>query len=119
MQSKLLYGYYDISKIPIPKKQDIMNDARAFQEWVDCEKRTNPDFKIDSTQAFVNSTLIALKRYLMIKHNILEFNKFKVIDLYLNHNPPFVNEEIFEFINSELHNNNIEADEEKFKQMME
>ncbi|MDE6641678.1 MAG: hypothetical protein K2K63_14280 [Acetatifactor sp.] len=40
--------------------------------------------------SFVNSTLIALKRYLLLKYNIVEFNEFKVIDLYLGHEPVFL-----------------------------
>ncbi|MEA4822774.1 MAG: nucleotidyltransferase domain-containing protein [Clostridiaceae bacterium] len=118
-QSRLLYGYYDVDAIPTPTKHDIIEDACAFQKWADEEKVRNPNFKIDSIQTFVNSSLIALKRYLMIKHGIIEFNKFKVIDLYLTHDPPFVNDEIFAFINKNLNGDTTKCNDVKFTQMVE
>lgn len=118
-QARLLYGSYDLNQIPTPDKQDIIEDARSFQEWADAEKAKNPDFRIDSNQTLVNSTLIALKRYLMIQHNIVEFNKFKVISLYLNNQPPIVNDEVFDFINRSLHGNATTMSPEKFEQMIE
>jgi len=51
----------------------------------------------------VNSTLIALKRYLLLKHHIIEFNKFLGIDLYMKNDPPLVNDEIFGFIDDYIH----------------
>lgn len=52
-----------------------------------------PPFR-HSKVSFVSSTLIALKRYLLLKYNIAEFNKFKVINIYLSHEPPIVSQEI-------------------------
>jgi len=66
----------------------------------------------------VNSTLIALKRYLMIQHGIIEFNKFKVIDLYLQNDPPLVDEETFDFIQYALHHTGTEVDPEKLARMV-
>lgn len=98
-QSRLVWGEYDLSAVPMPDWDAIGEDIRHFQEWVDSQ----PPFNYSLT-AFVNSTLIALKRYLLLKHHIIEFNKFKVIDLYLRHDPPMVNQEIFDFIENHLHN---------------
>ena len=117
-QSRLLYGEYDITRIPKPDRQAIIDDARSFQEWADAEKRRNPSFQINSEQTLVNSTLIALKRYLMIQHGIIEFNKFKVISLYLNNRPPIVNDEVFDFINRSLHGKTTALKPEKFEQMI-
>ncbi len=118
-QNKLLYGDYNVNDIPMPDKQAIIEDAKSFQEWADAEKIKNPEFGIASMQMFVNSTLIALKRYLLIQCGIIEFNKFKVIDLYLNNNPPAVNEEAFYLIQSYLHNEAIEVKEEQFQSLVE
>lgn len=106
-QSRLIYGEFDIECIPVPDQQAIKNDILAFQEWSDSQ----PPFR-HSNVSFVNSTLIALKRYLLLKYNIAEFNKFKVIDLYLSHEPPIVNEEIFDFITKALHGRNCEWNDE-------
>ncbi len=98
-QSKIIYGQFDTEVIPMPDWDSIKADIIHFQKWIDAQ----PPFK-HSKQSFINSTLIALKRYLLLKYHIIEFNKFKVIDLYMQNDPPFVNEEIFEFIQGSLHN---------------
>ena len=77
-QARLVWGEYDLSSVPMPDWDAVREDVLYFQEWIDSQ----PPFQYSLT-AFVNSTLIALKRYLLLKHHIIEFNKFKVIDLYL------------------------------------
>ena len=121
-QSKLIYGEYDINKIPMPDKQAIINDAINFQEWVDSGKKNkNPeDYVKEFDQiSFVNSTLIVLRRYLILQHNIIEFNKFKAVGLYLENNPPLINDEVFEFVNSSLHEKTDEVNDEKILRMIE
>lgn len=98
-QSRLIYGDYNVNTIPMPNWIAIKDDILNFQEWSDSQ----PPFEHSAT-TFVNSTLIALKRYLLLKHHIIEFNKFKVVDLYLRNEPLLVNEEIFSFIDDYLHN---------------
>ena len=97
-QARQIYGEYDLQKVPMPDWKAIKTDILNFQEWVDSE----PPF-IHSPTSLVNSTLIALKRYLLLKHHIIEFNKFKVIDLYKNNEPILINQEVFDFINDYLH----------------
>lgn len=106
-QSRLIYGDFDVRDIPTPDKEAIWNDILAFQEWSDSQPPL-----VHSRQSFTNSTLIALKRYLLLKYDIVEFNKFKVINLYLEHEPPMVDEEIFNFITKSLHGQTAEWDEE-------
>lgn len=121
-QSKLIYGEYDIDKIPMPNKQAIIDDAINFQEWVDSGKKGKglDDYvKEFEPITFVNSTLIALRRYLMIQHNVIEFNKFKAVDLYLGNEPPLINDEVFEFINLSLHEKTCEINDEKIARMIE
>ena len=67
----------------------------------------------------VNFTLIMLKRYLTIKCDIIEFNKFKVIDLYIKNNPPYVDEELFEFIEKSLHNEDTEIEKDVFDRFVQ
>lgn len=93
IQGRLIYGEYDINNVEFPDWQAINDDILNFQEWSD-----NQPYFEHSAQSFVNSTLMGLRRYLLLKHHIVEFNKFKVIDLYLANNPPVINEEIFVFI---------------------
>lgn len=119
LQSKLIYGNYDITKIPNPTKKDIIEDAKSFEKWRQEEHKNNPGFKINSNIMLVNSTLMMLKRYLMIKCDIIEFNKFKVIDLYIKNNPPYVDEELFEFIEKSLHNEDTEIEKDVFDRFVQ
>ena len=120
-QSKLVFGDYDVDKIPMPDKQAIKDDAIAFQSWADGEKeKRNEEMTIraDEFHKLVNSTLIALKRYLMLQHGIVEFNKFKVIDLYLRNEPPLVDQETFRFIDFALRNDSVQVSEEQMFRMI-
>jgi len=116
-QSKCIYGNYDVAKIPMPGKQAIIDDAIAFQAWADAEKKKNPDFPGWNAQTLVNATLIVLKRYLMIQHGIIEFNKYKVVGLYLENEPPMVDREVFGFIESALNGGDIALSDEKLAGM--
>ena len=119
LQSKLIYGNYDITKIPNPTKNNIIEDAKAFEKWRLEEHKNNPDFRINNNIMLVNSTLMMLKRYLMIKCDIIEFNKFKVVDLYMKNNPPYVDEELFDFIEKSLCNEDIITDKDALKKFIQ
>lgn len=119
LQSKLIYGNYDITKIPNPTKKDIIEDAKAFEKWRQEEHKNNPDFRINNNIMLVNSTLMMLKRYLMIKCDIIEFNKFKVVDLYMKNNPPYVDEELFEFIEKSIRNEDIITDKDALNKFIQ
>lgn len=119
LQSKLIYGDYDITNIPNPSKDAIIEDAKIFEKWRQEEHKNNPDFKINNNIMLVNSTLMMLKRYLMIKCDIIEFNKFKVIDLYMKNNPPYIDEELFEFIDKSLHNEDTEIEKDVFDRFVQ
>lgn len=119
LQSKLIYGEYNILNIPNPTKIDIIQDAKAFEKWRQEEHQNNPDFKINNNIMLINSTLMMLKRYLMIKCDIIEFNKFKVIDLYIKNYPPYVDEELFEFIEKSLHNEDTEIERDVFDRFVQ
>lgn len=110
MQSKLIDGFYDIDNIPMPDKQAIIENENAFEDWMENSKKENEpiddktEFSDLDKQVFINSTLWHIKRFLMIKCDVIEFNKYKVIDLYLKNNPPIVNQEIFDLITDALNN---------------
>lgn len=97
-QARRIWGEDALAQVPMPDWQAIREDIRHFQEWCDSQ----PPMKHSAT-SFVNSTLIALKRYLLLGHHIIEFNKFEVVDLYLQNDPIWVNEEIFGFVQDYLH----------------
>ena len=100
VQSRLVYGAYDLGRIPMPDRQALIDDANAFEDWRDSADCT--DSASMTRQMCVNSILILLKRYLMIDRNIVELNKFKVIGAYMSAHPPYVNEEAFTLVQKYL-----------------
>jgi len=122
-QSKIVYGHYDIEKIPMPGKQAIIDNENAFEDWFIDNQGDEPDKPDDNEpqaifseldrQVLVNGVLWHIRRYLMINYGIIEFNKFKLIDLYLENSPPIINEEAFNIINGALHDGyNVISDEQ-------
>ena len=81
----MVYGQYDLSCVELPDWQAVKLDILNFQEWSDRSTRFE-----HSEQSFVNSTLMGVQRYLLLKCHIVEFNKFNVIDLYTASDPPVV-----------------------------
>jgi len=126
-QSKLIYGYYDKKKIPVPDKQAMIDNENAFENWMAKEATKKADqgneagsqtiFSELDKQAFVNGTLWHIRRFLMINRDIIEFNKFKLIDLYLQNNPPIIDEEAFKIISSVLHNGYNLIDDEHMQKL--
>lgn len=93
-----VYGSFDTDSIPMPDREAIIEDANAFEDWRD--KELTYSKSLLPMAACVNSILILLKRYLLIEKGIVEFNKFKIINTYLNNEPPVVNKEIFQLTDS-------------------
>ncbi len=116
-QSKAIYGIFDTESIPTPSKSAIIEDARAFEEWAENMRRIDPYFGISDTVSLVNSTLMILKRYLMIERDIIEFNKFKVLQLYLKNDPPIVYDELFEYIDASLYDHAPIVSTERLKEL--
>lgn len=101
-QSRLVYGHCDLSKVPMPDKQAIIAHCNVFEDWRDREGNVSPEEM--TRQMAVNSILLLLNRYLMIACGKVEFNKFRLIDSYLASSPPFVNDEVFSWIEKYLIN---------------
>lgn len=115
VQSKPVWGYYDIEKIPVPDKQALVDDAVQFQSWLDQAREKG--FEIDSPVRLCNSLLILLKRYLLLRYGIVEFNKFKVIKTYLSHQPPMVNDKVLAYVDAWINGQAPEVSDEELQSM--
>ena len=100
-QSKAVFGEINLDDIKMPSKEDFIKDAIIMEKWF-AKEFGYPMFDKLQITGCVNTILGCLRRYLMIKKGIFEFNKFLTIKTYMRHEPPIVNEPVFEFIHKKL-----------------
>lgn len=112
-QGKAIYGLIEIEDIKMPSKKDFIKDALIMEHWFDKEFGY-PIFDKLQITGCVNCILGYIRRYLIIEKNIFEFNKFKTIDIYLQNNPPILNNRAFEFINYKLNNKTNDTQEDLY-----
>lgn len=95
LQGKCVYGDYDLAVVPMPTAEDFLQEVQHFEMWWRDEfaKSMPPDRM--SPAACTNVILMHLGRYLRIKRDVVEFDKRRLIPVYLKHAPPFVDNEAF------------------------
>jgi len=82
----------------MPTSEDFLKDAQHFEEWWRDEFEKTTSWEDMSATACINTILIHLGRFLRIKKRIIEFNKHKLVGMYLESKPPFVNSEILQLV---------------------
>lgn len=97
-----MHGSYDLSKVPMPTKNDLIHDALIMENWFDMEFGIEMFDKLGYVGC-VNTILGYFRRYLMIEKSIYVLNKFNAIETYCNNEPPIVDHYIFTLINETLH----------------
>lgn len=113
-QGYLFKGSYDLETVPMPTRDDFAADARIMERWF-YSAFGYPMYDTLNTTACINSILGVLRRYLMMEKQIFEFNKFKVIQVYLENEPDIVDEEIFAYIQGYLLGTAWETEEKLYK----
>ena len=101
-QGKLVYGNFDLEEIPLPSIENILADAKHFEEWWRDQFSIATKVEGMSPEACVNTILIHLRRFLQIKRGVIEFNKLKVVATYLDNEPPFINSEALRLVTDSL-----------------
>jgi len=82
----------------MPTAEDFLAGIQRFEEWYRDEfSMTNPTEAM-SQVAYINTILIHLSRFLIIKRGLIEFDKRKIVSTYLDNEPPFVNKEAFDLV---------------------
>ena len=100
-QGKAIFGDIELKDIHMPSKEDFIKDAIIMEKWFAKEFGCHMFDKLHITGC-VNTILGYLRRYLMIEKGIFEFNKFLTVNTYIRHEPPVVNEYVFDFIDKKL-----------------
>ena len=90
VQGRRVYGSYDLDSVPMPTIEDVLCDAQRYETWWRDEYEPAHPIEQMPDMECVSSMLNHLKRFLWIKRGIVEFDKRKMVELYLANDPPFI-----------------------------
>lgn len=111
VQGRCVHGSYDLECVPMPTLEDALQDAQRCETWWRDEYApTHPIEQMGEIEC-VNIILNHLKRFLWIKRNIIEFDKRKVVALYLANDPPYVDDAALRLVEASLAGQRLTAEE--------
>ncbi|MDR0818816.1 MAG: hypothetical protein LBN43_04510 [Oscillospiraceae bacterium] len=118
IQGKAIYGEIGyLDSVPMPTREHLIKDGQIFERWI-AGTTDVPDEDNLSEAAFVNSVLMYLRRWLTIEKGVFEFNKFLVVEAYLNNQPPLTDDSIFTYIQRYLRGE-VHADAKQLTELRE
>lgn len=115
LQGLLLYGELDPADIPMPDMDAAKACENAFEDWRAGGFHVPPE-EMTRTMT-VNSILLLVRRYLMLERGITEFDKRKMIPIYLASQPPMVNMHCLEAVENCLKNGEAAIDDRTLLEM--
>jgi hypothetical protein len=96
----------------MPTRDHFIEDGQIFQRWLD----ESAPIDYLSEAACVGNILGNMRSWLMIEKGIFEFNKFELIDQYMNNRPPLVDKNVFAHMRRYLHGET-QADEQQLTEL--
>lgn len=102
VQSRLVYGSFDLDAVPMPTPEDALRDAQHFESWWHAEFESAQPIGQMSEAACMNTILLHLRRFLWIKRNVIEFDKLNTVARYLANDPPFVDSTALQLVEASL-----------------
>jgi len=115
LQGQLIYGDLNSEEIPMPDIESAKACENAFENWRASGFHVPPEQM--TRQMTVNSILLLIRRFLMLERGIIEFDKRKMIPLYLAHQPPMVNPLYLKAVESYLSNDESVIDDSLLLEM--
>ena len=98
LQGRCVFGEVDINSVPMPTPSDFLRDARHFEEWWEEEFVKTTPIGTLSAAGCTNTLLMHLRRFLAIKRGSVEFDKRKIVQAYLDSDPPFSDKHDLELV---------------------
>ena len=111
LQSKCVYGDFALDDVPLPTPDDFVRDFGAFERWWRDEFTKGKPIASLSSAACVNTVLMHLRRFLIARRGIIEFNKRHIVPLYLENDPPFTDEPLLKLVTRHLETGSVSQDE--------
>ncbi len=110
LQSRLLYGSYDLEWIPMPTKADWIADAiRLNTAW----QADGGDTQLNrmGASALVSHGLLLMRQYLALREGRICFNKLELVDYYLKCDPSASDRPSFETLKHHLEGRTLAEEE--------
>jgi len=113
VQGQCVYGSFNLGAVPMPTAEDFLKEVQRFEEWLRDEFFKATPLETISAMGCVNIILMHLSRFLRIKRGIVEFNKRKLVQRYLESEPPFVHDAAFRLVEAHLASQVLDRSEEE------
>jgi len=81
VQSRQLYGNYPVQSLPMPSSEEWTWETKNFLNWWEEKSQINPSrFLLPAKQ--IEKTLALVRLYLAVRRDLVEYNKFKLLETY-------------------------------------
>ncbi len=111
LQGKAVYGTYSLNEVPMPSKEDFLLDFKHFEEWWDAEFSRHYPIKQLTLRACVNTVLLHLNRFLIMRTDVIEFDKRRIIPSCVSYDAPFLDQTVISIVDRHLKSENVTEEE--------
>jgi hypothetical protein len=81
VQSRQLFGNYPVQTLPTPSAEEWSWETRRFMRWWD-EKTQKDSARFATHPKQIKKTLALVRLYLAVRRDLVEYNKFKLLEAY-------------------------------------
>lgn len=81
VQSRQLFGNYPVETLPTPSAEEWAWETRNFLRWWDEQAQKDPP-GVASPLMQIKKTLTLVRLYLAVRRDLVEYNKFKLLETY-------------------------------------
>lgn len=81
VQSKQLFGNYPVQTLPMPSATEWAWETRNFLRWWDLQTAADPT-RSTTPSMQIKKTLALVRFYLAVRRDLVEYNKFKLLEVY-------------------------------------
>ena len=81
VQNRQLFGNYPVQTLPMPSAEEWAWETRQFLSWWEEQAQRDPA-KFAAPPNQIKKTLTLVRLYLAVRRDLVEYNKFKLLEIY-------------------------------------
>ena len=81
VQSQQLFGNYPVQTLPMPSAEEWTWETHNFLRWWDEQAHKDPA-RFATPAKHIKKTLALVRLYLAVRRDLVEYNKFKLLETY-------------------------------------